>query len=217
MSSTSSTPSTSAMYNINNKFPLLFSSSSESNTSATSLSSLDDVLPQLTIKSFPMMANIKKEVAEDAAEVTLDKNTTTTWDLHVTNMEEEEEGITALASLAALSTAKQACQTPTTSTDSIPSLIPESSTDKDDNNHPGDGWQPCDDEDFFIPHAHLFNEDEPFNTWVNQAVIDLGDPSLLAVIEAYQGWEKEVCIMEEKITLLQEQLKEHKKKSRECL
>ncbi|KAH9993119.1 hypothetical protein BJV74DRAFT_884481 [Russula compacta] len=192
-----------------------------------------------------------------------------TWDLHVTNMEEEEEGTTTLASLAALSAAKQVCPTPAASTNSLPSLIPESSTDED-SNHPGEGWQPHDDKDFFIPHrnslrqaeyifynlkdrknplicttlgrghpshthllhprpapyhvpllttrqACLFNEDKPFNTWVNQAIIDLGDPSLLAGVEAYQGWEKEVKVMEEKITLLQEQLKEHKEKSRECL
>ncbi|KAH9977446.1 hypothetical protein BJV74DRAFT_888468 [Russula compacta] len=297
MSSTSFASSPATVYGINNKFPLLFSSSSGYNTSATSLFSLDNVLPQLAIKSSPMMADIKKEVAEDAAEVASDNehyqslkatlrmfeakkrlpsspSATTdiiaTWDLHVANMKEEEEGTTALASLAALSTAKQICLTPITSTDSIPSHIPESSTNDDDDDHPGNGWQPRNDEEFFIPHGNslrqakyifynlrdrknplisatlgrghpshtcllcpwpapyhlpflttkqacLFDENKPFNTWVNQAIIDLGDPSLLAGIEAYQGWEKEVQIMEEKIALLQEQLKEHKEKSRECL
>ncbi|KAH9961429.1 hypothetical protein BJV74DRAFT_890727 [Russula compacta] len=278
MSSTSSTSSTSVVYNINNKFPLLFSSSSKYNTLAASLSSLDDVLPQLAIKSSPMMADIKREVAEVASgnkhyqslKATLcmfeakkrlpsspsaTTNIIVTWDLHVINMEEEQEGITTLTSLTTLSAAKKACPTPTTSTDSILSLIPESSTDKDNNSHPGDGWQPYDDEDFFVPygnslrqanyifynlrdrknplisatlgsghpsHTHLlhprpapyhipflttkqacvFNEYEPFNTWVNQAVIDLGDPSLLAGIEAYQGWEKEVKVTEEKVALL---------------
>ncbi|KAH9972917.1 hypothetical protein BJV74DRAFT_889115 [Russula compacta] len=296
MSSTSSASSTAAVYSINNQFPLLFSSSSEYNTSAASLSSLDDALPQLAIKSSPMMADIKKGVAEDAAEVASDNehyqslkatlrmfemkkklpsspsatsDIIATWDLHITNME-DNSGATALGSLAALSTTKQICPTPITSTDSLPSLTSEPPTYDSDDSLPGEGWQRCEDEDFFVPYskglkqanyifynlrdrkaplissslgrghpshtcllhpkpapycvpiltvnqAHLFDEEKPLSIWVNQVTINLGDPSLLAGLEAFQGWEKEVHITKEKMKLLEEKLREQEGNSRECL
>ncbi|KAH9959521.1 hypothetical protein BJV74DRAFT_891010 [Russula compacta] len=281
----------------NNSCPsLLFTSSSEYNTSAASLSSLDNALPQLAIKSGPMITDVTREAAKDATEVASDNehyqslkatlrmfkmkkklplspsatsDIIATWDLHIINME-DNNGATALGSLATLSAAKQICSTPITSTDSLPSLTSEPPTYDSDNSLPGEGWQYCKDEDFFIPcgkglrqanyifynlkdrkaplissslgrghpshtcllrprpapyhipiltvnQAHLFDKEEPFFTWVNQATINLGDSSLLAGLKAYQGWEKEVNITKEKIKLLEEKLKEQEGNSRECL
>ncbi|KAH9976927.1 hypothetical protein BJV74DRAFT_888581 [Russula compacta] len=294
MSSTSTTSNNNNT--TNNSCPsLLFTSSSEYNTSAASLSSLDDALPQLTIKNGPMITDITREAAKDTAKVASDNkhyqslkatlrmfeikkklpsspaisDIIATWDLHVTNME-DDSGATALGCLAALSTAKHICPTPITSTDSLPSLTSEPPTYDSNDSLPGEGWQCCEDEEFFVPcgkgfkqanyvfynlrdrkaplisgslgrghpshtcllcprpalyhvpiltinQAHLFDEEEPFSTWVNQATINLGDLSLLAGLKAYQRWEKEVSITKEKIKLLEEKLREQEGNSRECL
>ncbi|KAH9958629.1 hypothetical protein BJV74DRAFT_891192 [Russula compacta] len=113
----------------------------------------NDSCPSLLFTSSsdgPMITDITREAAKDATKVASDNeyyqslkatlcmfktkkklpsspatsDIIATWDLHITNME-DDDSITALGSLAALSTTKRICPTPITSINSLPSLTSE--------------------------------------------------------------------------------------------